>query len=375
MDALPSLPLPDDALPEATRRFVAADAPLPARMMAARGMVPLKGADLIVVLVQLAHSADEAVGNAAKQTLRGLPEAVVVAGATSLTIPAILEGLADVSDGRDAILEAIVANNVTASETVARVSRFCSEHMGEVIATNQQRILAAPAILEALYKNKRVRMSTIDRLVELAARNGVDVPGIPAFQLHVEALKGELIPEPSDEPLPSDSMFTDALAADSSDGEVVELVGKDEDAVENVKEKFASLAHRIREMTTAEKIRFAVVGDAAARALLVRDPKRAVYYAAISSPAMTETEAASIAHSREVAVDVLRFVGNRKEWLKNYDLKRALIFNAKTPMDVSLRFLTHMRANDLKTLSMSRGVPNQLKVLARQRIEIAEKKG
>ena len=375
MDAVPSLPLPDDALPEATRRFVAADAPGPARMMAARGMVPLKGADLIVVLVQLAHTSDEGTANAAKQTLRGLPEAVVTGGASALTIPAILDGLAEVSGDREAVLEAIVTNHETHSDTVARVARFGTEHLGEVIATNQQRILAAPAILEALYKNKRVRMSTIDRLVELAARNGVEVPGIPAFQLHVEALAGELIPEPSDEPLPSDAMFTDALAADSSDADVVDVLGSDDDAVEQVKDAYKSLAHRIREMTTAEKIRFAVVGDAAARALLVRDPKRAVYYAAITSPAMTETEAASIAHSREVAVDVLRFVGNRKEWLKNYDLKRALIFNAKTPMDVSLRFLSHMRANDLKTLSMSRGVPNQLKVLARQRIEMAEKKG
>jgi len=344
-------------------------------MMAARGMVPLKGADLLVVLVQLAHASEESLANAAKQTLRGLPESVVASGAVGLEIPAILDGLVDVCGDREAVVEAIVQNHGAADETVARIARMCSEHLGEVIATNQQRILSAPAILESLYKNKRVRMSTIDRLVELAARQGVNVEGIPAFQLHAEALQGQLIPEASDEPLPSDAMFLEALEADSSDAEVVEVIGTDDDVVEKVREAFKPLAYRIREMTTAEKIRFAIVGDAAARALLVRDPKRAVFYAAISSPSMTENEAASVAHSREVSVEVLRYVGNRKEWLKNYDIKRALIFNAKTPMDVSLRFLTHMRATDLKTLSQSRGVPNQLKVLARQRMEMAEKKG
>lgn len=374
MDALARLPLPDAALPESTRRFLGADAPAPARMMAARGMVPLKGAELLVVLVQLGHLEDESIANAARATLRGLPEGVLVAAAAASTIPEILDGLADLCAEREPVLESIVTTGATASETIARIARAATEHLGEVIATNQQRILAAPSILESLYKNKRVRMSTVDRLVELAARNGVDVPGIPAFQLHAEALAGELIPEPSDEPLPSDQMFVEALEADSSDGEVVEVSGSDEDAVEKIRDAFKPLAFRIREMTTAEKIRFAVVGDAAARALLVRDPKRAVYFAAISSPAMTESEAAGIAHSREVSVDVLRYLGNRKEWLKNYDLKRALTFNAKTPMDISLRFLSHLRASDLKMLSQSRGVPNQLKVLARQRMELAEKK-
>lgn len=374
MDVVPSLPLPVADLPEATRRFVSKDAPGPARMMAARGMVPLKGPDLITVLVQLAHDPETGVADAASQTLAGLPESVLEAGAEAHSIPAILDGLASLFPKREPLLERVVSNSATADETIAQIARNASEHLGEVIAVNQQRILRAPPILEALYKNKRVRMSTIDRLVELAARNGVEVPGIPAFQLHAEAIAGELIPEPSDEPLPSDQLFSEALAEDSESGDVVEIVGREGDEQESVREEFKPLAFRIREMTTAEKIRFAVVGDAAARALLVRDPKKLVYYAAITSPAMTENEAASIAHSKEVAVDVLRYVGNRKEWLKNYDIKRALVFNAKTPMDVSTRFVTHLRASDLRLLSQSRGVPNQLKVMARQRIESTEKK-
>lgn len=376
MDAL-SLPLPPESLPEALRRFVATDAPAPARMMAAKGMVPLKGPDLLTVLVELAYGPDPAVAEAARGTLTKMPDPVLVAGVDGLTLTAILHGLGELLSGHDPVLERIVVSPTTASETIAIIARTCSEHLTEVIAVNQQRILGHPQILEALYKNKRARMSTIDRLVELAARNGVELDGIPAFKFHVEALEGQLIPEASDEPLPSDQMFVEAIEADSDDHRAFDEAGEGDadESSETLRDQFKPLSFRIREMTTSEKIRFAVVGDAAARALLVRDPKKAVYYAAISSPAMTETEATAIAHSKEVAVDVLRYIGNRKEWLKSYDIKRTLAFNPKTPTDISMRFLSHLRANDLKTLAQSRGIPSQLKVLARTRLEMSEKKG
>lgn len=364
-----------ELLPEAVRRFVQPDAPGPARMMASRGMVPLSGPDLIIVLVQLAHDGDEAIAASARSTLAQMPASVVEGGVEGLTIAAILDGAASILMERESVIEKIVANAKTDSITIAYIARGCTERIGEIISVNEQRILSAPAILESLYRNKRVRMSTVDRLVELASRHGIDLPNIPGFKDHAEALTGQLIPEPSDEPLPSDLMFTEALAADSSDTDVTERDLTDDSKAESIRDRFKPLAFRIREMTTSEKIRFAVVGDAAARAMLVRDPKKAVYYAAISSPGMNDTEAAAIAQSKDVAIDVLRYIGGRKEWLGSYDIKKTLTFNPKTPIDISMRFLSHLRPNDLKTLSQSRGVANQLKVIARQRLEAAEKKG
>ena len=37
---------------------------------------------------------------------------------------------------------------------------------------------------------------------------------------------------------------------------------------------------------------------------------------------MNEAEAAQAAASKEVAVDVLRFIGFKKEWLSHYEVKR-----------------------------------------------------
>lgn len=374
MEAYP-LPLAPDRVPEALRRFVATDAPGPARMMAARGMVPLKGADLLLVLFQLSADADEKVAAAAKATLTGLPDNVRDPALEACTEPSVLAAAAETFASAASSCEILVANAATPGAAIATIASRADDRLCELIAINQGRVLESPEILTALYKNKRARMSTIDRLVEFTARHGVVAPGLPAFQLHAEALAGQLIPEPSDEILPTDELFTAAIEADSSNHEVVEVPeGSDGEAAEKLRDEFKPLAFRIREMSTAEKIRFAIVGDAAARALLVRDPKKVVFLAAISSPSMTESEAASVAHSKEVAVDVLRYISNRKEWLKSYDIKRALLFNPKSPIDISMKFLTHMRASDLKSLSQSRGVANQVKVMARQRLDQMQKK-
>jgi hypothetical protein len=366
MDRPAPLPLPVDALPEALRRFASADAPGPARMMAAKGVVPVKGGDLVTLLCQLSADPDEKVAAAARGTLEGLPPAVLLPACASPMPESVLDHLAQVFGSRDDVLDAIVQNGATSSGTIAMVARFCSESMSELIAVNQQRLLAAPAIVEALYKNKRTRMSTADRLIELCARNGVELDGIPAFQAHVEAIQGQLIPEPTDEPLPSDVAFSELLAHDDDEDPIdVDPV----EGTETLKEKFKPLSFRIREMTSSEKIRLALVGDAAARLLLVRDVNKQVAYAAISSPSMGESEAAAIAHSKEVSEDIIRFIGNRKEWTKSYEVKRALVFNPKCPIGTSLRFLAHLRPNDLKALSRSRGVPNPVKTAAKQRLD------
>ena len=42
-----TLPMPKEVIPEGLRRFVDSSAPAAARMMAAKGMVPVKGGDLV----------------------------------------------------------------------------------------------------------------------------------------------------------------------------------------------------------------------------------------------------------------------------------------------------------------------------------------
>lgn len=378
MDAPTPLPLPVDQLPAAIRRFCDPAAPAAARMMAARGLVPVKGDDQVTMLVQLAASSEEQIAATAREAVGKLPDGVLLSACDGELHPSILDGLADhvanLGIKRDG-LERIVQNHQTSDATIERIARIADERLCELIATNEQRLLGAPEIIEAIYKNRNARMSTADRLVELAARNGVELHGIPAFKDHVAALQGKLIPaEPLEEPLPEDAAFAQALDGDEDDPEAIEI--DKVEGTEEVKEKFKPLSFQIREMSTSEKLRLTLIGNAAARALLVRDSNRIVSHAAIASPTMTESEAVGIAHSKEVSEDVLRFIGNnRREWLRNYELKRALIFNPKTPIGISLSFLSHLRDADLRGLARSRNVSAPIKTAAAQRLAKKEKKG
>ena len=366
MDPAPRLPLPLDQLPKAARRPADPGSPRPMRMMAAKGLGPFKGGVLLTLLAQLAADDDQEVAATALESLRSMPEGVFLAALRAPDLhPAVLGFVADRLADRDGALQAVVEHPNVADATVARIARSADEQLCERIATNQERILRAPAIAEALYHNRHARMSTVDRLVELCARNGVRL-AVPAFEQHVQALQDQLIAEPTDEPLPSDQAFAEALERDAD----VEAIERDEEeGTEEVQERFQPLHHRIRQMTISEKIRMATIGDAAARSILVRDSNRLVAHAAATSPRMSETEAVNIAHSKEVNDEVLRILAGRREWTRNYELKKALVLNPKTPVGIALRFLPHLRENDLKSLARSRNVPGPIRTAAQQRMQ------
>jgi hypothetical protein len=94
MEHLPALPLPGPELPEAIRRFGDPKAPTPARTMAAKGLVPVKGEQLVALLAQLSADPDAGIQQAANETLRGLPDGVLLAACESDLHGAFLDRLA-----------------------------------------------------------------------------------------------------------------------------------------------------------------------------------------------------------------------------------------------------------------------------------------
>jgi hypothetical protein len=365
--------LPVEQLPPSLRRFCDPAAPMPARVMAARGMVPIKGHEQVMLLLQLAAEPDAKLAETARGSLDKLPDNVLLPACEAELPESFLDHLAERYREVEAVQQRIVANPRTHAETVEWIALRCSEQVSERIAVNEQRLLKAPKIIEALYRNKNTRMSTADRLIELAARSQV-VLDIPTFQAHVEAIKGQLIAEPTDEPLPSDRDFAQALAEDDDNPQAVSPGADAEASQDEVQEQYLPLMMRIRRMTSAEKLRLAMVGSASARAFLVRDKDKGVAYAAISSPATAENEVVPIVKSKEVGEDILRYIGNKRDWTKNHEIKHGLVFNPKTPVGISLRFIGHLRDDELKVLSRSRNVAQPLKAAALQKLAAKEKK-
>ncbi len=166
--------------------------PGPGRMMAARGLLPLAPADQVAVLYQLSLDSESNLAQSARATAAGMPEKLLAGTLAAPTIDArVLDFFAQLIADKPAVFDAIALNPAVADETIATLAGRAGSREVDQIAQNEQRLLRHPEIIAAMYMNRRARMSTIDRVVELAVRNNVRVPGLAAWDELARALTGE----------------------------------------------------------------------------------------------------------------------------------------------------------------------------------------
>ena len=340
--------------------------PGPGRTMAARGMLPLAPADQLVVLYQLAIEGDPMVAQQAKITAVGLPEKLLAGTlANPATDPRLLDYFGQLAADKPSVFDTVVLNLATADPTIATLAAKAGSREIDLIAENEQRLLRHPEIITAMYMNRRARMSTIDRIVELAVRNSVRVPGLAAWDEVARALTGVPQSNPA-----SDELFDSAVEGLSGDDSIL-TTGDAEQVLPEEEHTAPPPTNAEREaqmgkMTVPQKIRMATLGNAFARAVLVRDPIRMVAIAAIKSPGVTEIEAARYAGNPGLSEDVIRYIAANRNWTKRYGVKVSLCRNPKAPIAETARMLPFLREKDLNALSKSRGVPSALAAQARK---------
>jgi len=365
-----SPPIDVSELPVAAQRALTPDAPAPLRQMAAKGILPgAKPEHLVTLLAALSQDADPILAATARTTLSQLPDNVRDGALQGNLQPVVIEALVELFGDRPAVVEQLLRMPRIGENAIVRLAERATEHIGELVATNETLLLTFPRAIEALYMNKRVRMSTADRVLELAVRNQLEL-GIPAYKEAAQAIANELIAEPSIEPTPDDLLFQHidrvAEATALSDDEDTHAI--DDEGKELLREKFLPLFASISQMTITQKIRRGILGTSAERMLLIRDNNRLVASAAASSPLLNESEAARIASNRNVIDDVLRIIAQNRTFTRNYQVKLNLVLNPRTPLSFSSRMVTHLRDNDLRSISKSRNVPANIQALARQQL-------
>lgn len=340
-------------------------------MMAARGMAPLPPSVLVSVIYLTRFDADESLQAAATATFAKLPLPILDAALAAADLhPAVLDALSETYGHRRDVVERIVKHGATHADTIVSIARRADEALCELIATNEQRLLANKAIIEALYLNENLRMSTADRLCELAARNGVELD-LPGFADIAKSLENTLIPEAGQE-CPSDDLFRQSIIesqtiAETDDGDL--FVRDETGQAKTIKSEFEKVAKRIEDMTISEKIRLAMLGSAAQRRLLACSPIRSIAEAAIRSPRIQPDEVQKLAMLPEVHEEVLRHISRRGDWLKSSRTRFYLARNPKTPVNIAIAQLGHLTEFDLKALEKSRTVPMQVRNIARQLLE------
>jgi hypothetical protein len=361
-------------LSPAATRILDPKSPVPIRQMGARGIAPgLKPADALTVIALLAESEDASLATLARATLDKLPAPLLTAGLTPDLPPGVVGVIAPRYAGDVAMMERILSLPQIAMPTIAEIAAKASEAVAELVATNEERLLSYPTIIEKLYLNRLTRMSTADRIIELAVRNKIELTGIPAFKEAAAAIADELIPEPTAEPNFDDVQFveTERLAqsihidATQEDTHVFDPETGEEVAVEKVRPLYAQLA----ELSVSNRIRRAQVGSPAERMILVRDADRRVAVAAIKSPSIQEAEVVRISAGRSASEDVMRVIAMNREWTRHHQIKLNLVSNPRCPFAFAAKLVPHLRDHELKTIARSKNVTGAIAQAARQQLE------
>lgn len=343
------------------------------REMAAKGVaLGVMPADLILLLVALSQADDAAIRDTADKTLGNLAPQVLTSALSAKLQPIAIHHLATRYHTRIDVLSALLAMPDVDIETILDVGKVCGEEASELIATNEERLLANPRIIEVLYLNKHTRMSTADRLLELAVRNNVEV-NLPAWKEAAAAIQNELIIDTGGEPTPDDLLFSQNLSiADSlrSAGDVEDTHEETDDPnEERVKERFIPLYREIAMMTVSQKIRFATVGTPEAILILVSDASPLVSVAAAKSPNVNEAVVEQVAKRRNISGDVLTAFGQRPELLRRLSTKRDLMKNPKTPPSLAMKLMSHFQPHELERMAQDRNVSGSVRQLLKNHLE------
>jgi len=384
------------------KSIISGNAPPAARSAAARGMLPLPQADLLEVLVHLTADNDPAIAGAAQETMaeQQAGDLLQVAAAEN-TAPSVLGYLASLNSASREIHEAIAANANTPDEAIALLAR-ATEHASliELITLNQQRLIRSPAIIDAVLLNparspeaerraKETRREFFEKergarqiAEELRARG--NAAAAEFFEsADLSTAEGDMSIDDAwviaQHIEVSDVDIDDSWLAREFMEETPEQIAANLQAVLNaerlegeISPERVSLIRKIMFMTVKDRVKLAMKGDREARGILIRDSNKVVATGVIHNPRITDHEIENISSMRQVADEVLRIIGNNRQWARSYPIIHNLVRNPRTPMATAVQILPRIRTKDLKSISLNRNVSQAVR---QQAYRLSEMRG
>ena len=372
--------------------IVAGTAPQRAQMAAARGMLPLDQADLLEALVALRAGSDEAIARAAEETLAAQEMgALLIVASSNEAPPTVLSYLAARPDMARDVQEAVTLNARTPDEAIALLAGQATDgSLLELITVNQQRLIRAPSIIEAVINNP-ARTPEAERRARETRREFFEKErGAQQIAEELRARGQTAAAEfmESSETLTTDESFTvddawliaqhiEVSDVDIDDSwlalERFEEIFEEEtyeqrvanaervisDALNESKDinpERISLIRRIMMMTVKDRVKLGMKGDREARAILIRDSNKVVAQAVIRNPRIMDQEVESIAAMRTVSDEVLRVIAMNRAWARSYPIIMNLARNPRTPIPTAINILPRIHTRDLQGISQNRNV-------------------
>ncbi len=369
-------PIPLEALSPNFRKHADPAAPVPLRMMGAKGLVPMGPKEMATALFILTFDADQGVRDAARKSAATLPDKILSVALRDEAIDGpVLDFYATVLAQRPEYLEMIVLNAGASDATIAAVAATAPEKITEIISQNQLRILRHDQIVRALVANPVTRPSTVDSICDFCVRSGLFIADLPAFKAAQRRVHGGV----DEDEAAAAAAAAKAAAEEKSAEDALHRLGAAGDGGEDPDEppptpeeetRRLTVAQQMMRLSVAKKIEWAnKKGNKEVRTLLLRDPNKLVQLAVVHSPRITDQEIAKLSMSRILPMEVLMYIYNNRLLTKSYTIKVNLVNNPKVPVAVSMRFLTMLRASELKALAKSKQVPNAVSQAARNMLD------
>lgn len=387
------------------KSIISGNAPPAARSAAARGLLPLPQADLLEALVHLRLDSDPQVAQAAQATLDAQqPNELLDVARANETAPAVLGYLASIASANPETHEAIANNVNTPDEAIALLARLTSDaSLLEFMTLNQQRLIRAPEIIDAILLNP-ARTAEAERRARETHREFFEKErGARQIAQELRARGNNAAAEFFEEAeLKSQLSIDDAWLiaqhievsdADIDDSwlarelieemmiETPEQIAINAQAVINAERlegdaspERISLIRRIMFMTVKDRVKLGIKGDREARGILVRDSNKIVATAVMHNPRLTDHEVENIASMRTVSEEVLRLIGANNAWARSYPIIHNLARNPRTPMATAIHILPRIRTKDLKSIGLNRNVSEAVRRQAYRLSELREPK-
>jgi hypothetical protein len=323
-------------------RIVKPGAPRDVQLSAARGALPLAGKDLLTVLFFLCSSHDAEIKKSAVKTLRELPESILSPVLKDKTLhPQLLEVLvrARIADGE--LMTAVIVHPATALKTHLYLAEKGANDVLERLSGNQNLLQENPQLVEAIIAN-------------------------PSAE---KALKFKLGWQDPEQTKPGEPETEEV--SDEDDGRSQEEL---DSMMEEADEEGMSKYQIALELKVAEKIKMGLTGDKEWRALMIKQSNKLIQGAVMKNPRITDGEVAMVAKNKTSSDELIRMILLNKDWMKNYEIKKALVVHPKTPAPKAMRLVPTLTTKDIKELAKSRQVSTMISTAARKELEMRLKK-
>lgn len=400
---------------------------------AARGALSVPPQEMIEILVYLATQT-KIFAERARLTLAGWDEASSRVAATDPATPKeVLAYMITPGNLRPTLLPALLENPSVSEKLLVDLARSASRYMVETLVKSA-RINQSKTILSALSSNPNLNpnqsaevaaklsafAAPIETVPEAPVPASVDaaMPAEPPAELEaphqaaspqpasadgledaeVAAFLAEHAAEISAEtdkpfqaigpiqeelhpsPLPEDAHAqTEPVAAGAAHSGAATAARKApaKKVYLSSEEQRGSALQKISKLDIKGRIQLAMKGTKEERSLLIRDGTKLVAIAVLESPKITDSEVEKFATQKNVLEAVLRAISMKRRFIKQYAVMRNLVFNPRTPIDVSLGLIKNLLTADLRNLTGNKEVSETVRKLAtrmfRQKLETTGK--